>query len=137
MEKERITNLTDMIGVRIMGLFLTIIIIATAVFEIFYVQSLYSYFYDNVSGILESQARYNAELFLSYVSDDDLHTVVMENKNQFYRANTMQVQILNNDGTVLFDNRGTDLPGKKLNTQDVAEAQKNKSGIFFAPDLPA
>ena len=130
MEKERITNLTDMIGVRIMGLFLTIIIIATAVFEIFYVQSLYSYFYDNVSGILESQARYNAELFLSYVSDDDLHTVVMENKNQFYRANTMQVQILNNDGTVLFDNRGTDLPGKKLNTQDVAEAQKNKSGIM-------
>ena len=129
-EKERITNITDLIGVRIMGLFLTAILLVAIVFEMFYIQSLYSYYYDNVSGVLESQARYSAELFLSYVSDDDLHTIVLENKNQFYRSNTMQVQILNNDGTVLFDSRGTSLPGKKVNAKDVQMAQKNTTGIM-------
>lgn len=129
-EKERITNITDLIGVRIMGLFLTAILLVAIVFEMFYIQSLYSYYYDNVSGVLESQARYSAELFLSYVSDDDLHTIVLENKNQFYRSNTMQVQILNNDGTILFDSRGTSLPGKKVNAKDVQMAQKNTTGIM-------
>lgn len=127
-KKSMATNITDLVGVRIMGLFLAVLSFGIVVFEIFYIQSLYSYYYDNVSGSLTTQARYNAELFLSYVSDYDLNTVVLENKNQFYRANTMQVQLLNNNGTVLFDSLGTRMTGQELKSGDVTEAQENRIG---------
>lgn len=118
--------LSDTVGFRIMGFFVLILVLGTIVFEIFYIQSLYRFFYDNVSSTLYSQARYNAELFLSYVSDEDLNKVVLENKNQFYRSSNVQVQLLNNKGLVLFDSSGSGLPGQELKTDDILAAQENQ-----------
>ncbi len=126
-------DLTDRLGFRIMGLFLTILVFGTIIFEVFYVRSLYDAYYDNVSGTLLSQARYDGELFLSYVSDNDINTVVLENKNQFYRSSNLQVQILNNSGIVLSDNQGTSLPGTQLKTSDILSAQKNYPGLYVGP----
>lgn len=130
---EQLHNLTfdrvkDTIGLRIMGLVLAVVFFGTVIFEIFYVRSLYDYYYDNMSGSLTTQARYNEELFYSYVSDEDLNKVVLENKNQFFRGNAMQVQLLNNDGTVLYDSAGSNLPGSTLVTEDVQNAQENRAG---------
>lgn len=124
----KLSRLKNTIGLKIMGLVLAVVFFGTAVFEIFYVRSLYDYYYDNVSGALASQARYDAELFYSYVSDEDFKTVVLENKNQFFRGNPMQVQLLNNDGKVLYDSSGSGLPGSTLDTEDVKEAQENRTG---------
>lgn len=131
--KKRKDKIRNTVGFRIMGLCIVITLLVTTVFQIFYIQSLFSYYYDNVSSTLLTEARYNADLYLSYLSDEDLNTVIAENKNQFYRNTTSQVQILNNSGLVLFDSIGTDQVGKTLKTDDVLGIQNNESRIYVGP----
>lgn len=121
-------TLTDTISFRVMGLFAVVIFSVIMVFELFYLHTTRSYYYDNVVATLSTQANYNADLFLTYLSNQDLNTVVTENKNQFYRSNASQVQILSNSGKVLFDSIASNQLGEVLETPDVKEAQENRTG---------
>ncbi len=133
-EKYHPQQITDSIGFRVMGLFLLVIFSLIFVYEIFYLQSTRSYYYENMAGALTSQARYNADLFLTYLSDEDINTIVLENKNQFYRSTPAQVQILNNAGVVLYDSIASKQLGEELDTSDVASARENKpSYIVYIP----
>ena len=120
----------ETISLRIMGLFSIVLIVITFVFELFYAQSTFNYYYDNVAGALHSQAQYNAELYLTYLSELDLMRVVVENKNQFYRSNKSQVQILSNSGQVLYDSLASTEVGNVLETEDVLSAQESTPGIY-------
>ena len=115
-----------------MGFFVIVALLMTIIFEIFYLQSIQKYFYDNVASVLFTQARYNADLYLTYFSETDLMDIVVENKNQFYRSNTSQVQIVSNDGTVLYDSIGSNLVGEKLETRDVIAAQEKRYDFYVA-----
>lgn len=119
------------LGFRIMVLFLVITVIVSTGFLIFYAGSLYNYYYDNVAGALLTQARYNADLYLTYLSDDNLMNVVVQNKNNFYRSNRSQVQILTNSGIVLYDSTASAETGTVLETPDVKDAQENEPGIHM------
>lgn len=123
-------KITHTLGFRIMGIFIMITILVTVVFEGFYINSLHNYYYDNTSEMLLIQGKYNAELYLTYLSNEDLSEVVNENKNQFYRSNLAEVQILNNAGIVLYDSLGTDLIGKTLTTYDVISALDGEPGVY-------
>lgn len=114
-----------------MGFFVLIIVLITLFFEVFSILSLSDYYYSNTAGVLFSQARFNSELFLSYLSNDTLSNVVIRNKNQFYRTNRTQVQILDNAGRVLYDSIGSNEIGKILETPDVVVAQSNRSQVFI------
>ncbi|MCI6157384.1 ATP-binding protein [Peptoniphilaceae bacterium SGI.137] len=130
-KKKSAHSLSDTLGFKIMGIFSAIILVVTIVFQIFYIRSLYSYFYDSVAGALSTQAKYNADLYLSYLSDEDLYAVVNENKNQFYRTNSTQVQILSNRGTVLYDSIGSEQIGTDLSGSDVQAAQAGDLGTYI------
>lgn len=121
------------LGFKVMGLYLAVIIVVTMFFQVFYIHSVIEYYYDNMRGELLSQAKYNADLFLTYLSSEDLMEVVIENKNQFYRSNDTQVQILNNTGMVLYDSLGTDMVGRVLTSSDVRHAQENSHGSTIGP----
>lgn len=122
--------LIDTIASRIMGFSVFILLALALVFEMFYYTSIKSYYYDIVAGTLTNQASYNADLYLTYLSNEDLNQVVVDNKNQFYRSDSSQVQILSNSGTVLYDSIGTDQVGKLISTVDVKKAQEGQSGLF-------
>ncbi len=133
-EKYHPQQITDSISFRVMGLFLMVIFSLIFVYEIFYLQSTRSYYYENMAGALTSQARYNADLFLTYLSDEDINTIVLENKNQFYRSTPAQVQILNNAGVVLYDSIASKQLGEELDSSDVTSARENKpSYIVYIP----
>lgn len=120
---------------RIMGFFILITFFLVAIFEIFYIRSLYEDYYNNLAGVLFTQAQYDTDLYLSYLSDEDIMDVVIENKDQFYRSTPTQVQILSNSGMVLFDSVGSDMPGDVLNSEDVSEAQANRTGsLVWRPE---
>lgn len=109
---------------KIIGLFLMMIMFVVIFFETFSIASLYDYYYSNTAAILYNQARYNSDLYLSYLSGEDLMSVVVNNRDQFYRNNITQVQILDMSGVVLYDSIGSAQVGDVLNTPDVASAQK-------------
>lgn len=114
---------------KIIGFFLMVIMMIVVFFETFSIASLYDYYYSNTAGILYNQARYNSELYLSYLSDDNLMNVVVNNRDQFYRNNVTQVQILDTAGVVLYDSLGTTQVGDALTTQDVVSAQRGVSEV--------
>lgn len=127
-------TVTDTISFRVMGLFAVVIFLVILVFELFYLHSTKSYYYENVAATLSTQANYNSDLFLTYLSNQDLNAVVTENKNQFYRSNASQVQILSNSGKVLFDSIASKQLGTVLETPDVKEAQENRTGhLVYTP----
>lgn len=135
LEEKQVKNkkekkIEDTVGFRIMGFFFVISLFVTVIFEIFYLQSIHKYYYDNIASVLFTQARYNSELYFTYFSESDLMQVVAENKDQFYRSNAGQVQILNNSGVVLYDNLGTDLAGDLLTSNDVIAALDNRTEVY-------
>nr|WP_083430769.1 HAMP domain-containing sensor histidine kinase [Ndongobacter massiliensis] len=115
------------LGIQILGFFVLLIVLVTLFFEVFSYISVKNYYYSNTADTLYTQARYNAELYLSYLGDEDLMDVVVKNKNQFYRGNDAQVQILDNSGLVIYDNLGTEQVGTVLKTADVIENNSGES----------
>ncbi|WP_425540196.1 sensor histidine kinase [Microaceticoccus formicicus] len=112
----------------IVGNYLFLFIISIFIFEIFLMYSVRYYYYSTVEGILRSQAKYSAELYLSYLSDNTLEQSILEDRDQYYRQNVSQVQILDNAGRVLLDNLGTTSVGKIIDTDDVNMARGGKEG---------
>lgn len=126
--------LTDSVSFRVMGLFVLVIFIVIMVFELFYYHVTKNSYYDNVVATLSTQASYNSELYLTYLSNEDLNSVVVENKNQFYRSTPCQVQILSNSGLVIYDSLASQDLGRTLRSSDVLEAKENKVGhLVYRP----
>lgn len=104
-------------------------------FELFALTSLRDYHYQNTAGLLHNQVRYSTDLYRTLLSDEELMDIIIDNKDQFYRTNKTQVQLLSNKGVVLFDSTGSPSVGETLNTEDVIEAQmgREKSFVGFNP----
>lgn len=113
---------------KIIGYFMIVIVVVVLFFEAFTILSVRNYYYSSMAGVLFNQARYNAELYRSNLSDYTLEEVISENKDQFYRNNKAQVQILDNSGLVLFDSIGSQDVGGVQATIDVLEAIAGKGG---------
>lgn len=116
-------NYNNLFGIRtnvilLIMLFVTSIVI---VFEFFSFYILRNYYEATVSGYLLNQAKYDQELFINYLSDYSLEQIVVQDKDQFYRDNDAQVQILDNKGIVLFDSLASSSVGSILKTSDVIE----------------
>lgn len=86
------------------------------------------YYYSTVEGMLRSQAKYSAELYLSYQSDNTLEQAILTDRDQYYRQNVSQVQVLDNAGRVLLDNIGTTSVGQIIESEDVTIARSGKEG---------
>lgn len=127
MEAKVGKDLKPSIRNKIIGNYLFIFIIAIFIFEIFLMYSMRYYYYSTVEGLLRSQGKYSQELYESNLADESLEKVILEDKDQFYRHNKVQVQVIDNFGVLLLDSAGTDLVGSEILAEDVSEAISGKS----------
>lgn len=113
---------------KIVGNYLFLFIFSIFIFEIFLMYSVRFYYYSSVEGMLKSQAKSSAELYLSYLADDTLEQAIVEDRDQYYRHIISQVQILDNTGRMILDNIGTDEVGQEITSNDVELAKIGKDG---------
>lgn len=108
---------------RILINYSSLFLLSVVIFELFLVYTVKYYYYSTVEGMLRSQAKYTSELFKSYLSDYSLEKAIFDDRDQFYKHNVAQVQILDNSGKVLLDNLGSDEIGKTISSNDVEAAK--------------
>lgn len=116
---------------RIIGFFTLLSIAIILVFEGVSFYSLQNYYYSTIHGILENQIRYSTYMYSSYLSDYRLEDVIIQDKDQFYRNNDGQIQILNNSGVVLFDSTASTQLGQKIETSDTLDALNGEEGNYI------
>ncbi|NMB13824.1 MAG: HAMP domain-containing histidine kinase [Gallicola sp.] len=119
---------------RIIGFFTLLSIAIILVFEGVSFYSLQNYYYSTIHGILENQIRYSTYMYSSYLSDYRLEDVIIQDKDQFYRNNDGQIQILNNSGVVLFDSTASTQLGQKIETSDTLDALNGEEGNYIGKD---
>ncbi|MDO4594121.1 MAG: HAMP domain-containing sensor histidine kinase [Tissierellia bacterium] len=101
-------------------------------FEFFSYYIIRDYNESSVVGIMLNQAKYNQELYINYLSSYSLDEVIVGDKDQFYRNNNAQVQILDNTGILLFDSLAGNKIGEQIESDDVKQAKKG--GYAFHKD---
>lgn len=106
-----------------MGSFLVLSLLTSMVLVIFSIFATRYYYYSTLKGLLDNGISYSTNLYSSYLADYSLEEVISQDKNQFYRQTDCQVQILNNDGTVVFDSIASPELGKRITSSDVTGAQ--------------
>ncbi|MDY6065861.1 MAG: HAMP domain-containing sensor histidine kinase [Finegoldia sp.] len=89
------------------------------------------YYYSTLKELLGNEISYSTNLYSSYLSDYSLEEVIGQDKNQFYRQTDCQVQILTNDGTVVFDSLASPDLGKRITSADVTKAQNGQKGTYM------
>ena len=110
---------------KIVGAYITIFVITTIIVEIIIAILLKYNYYSTVESYMRSQIKYSQDIYLSYLSDYRLEDAILEDRDQFYRTNFLQVQILDNSGKILLDDLGTNLIGQSIETEDVEIDRKS------------
>ena len=125
--KEKISySIQTNIFLTIMAILLTFVF----VFEIFSFQALRDYNYNNVVSYMSSQARYSADLYQTYASDSTLSDNVLKEKFQFIKDTEGQIQIIDNNETVLYDSVASNDIGTKISSSDVESALQGKESFI-------
>lgn len=106
--------------------FLILISLIVIFFEIFLIFTIKNYYYSSATGILESQAKYSTSLYKTHLANSSLSSVILNDKEAFYKDIYSQVQILNNSGQVLLDSVDGNNIGKVLSSTDVLNALSGK-----------
>lgn len=119
---------------KIIGFFTLLSIATILVFEGVSFYTLQNYYYSTILGILENQVRYSTYMYSSYLSDYRLEDVIIQDKDQFYRNNDGQIQILNNSGVVLYDSTASGQIGETLRTSDTEQALMGEEGSYIGKD---
>ena len=120
----------ESIKYKIIGL--TVLVVTTIVifFDAFTISSVKNYYYGNLNGILYTQSRQSADFYMSNFGQYDLQNIVIKDRDQFFKNNLSQVQLLNNAGIVVYDSHATEEIGMKLETSDVKEAALGKASSY-------
>lgn len=119
---------------KIIGFFTLLSIATILVFEGVSFYTLQNYYYSTILGILENQVRYSTYMYSSYLSDYRLEDVIIQDKDQFYRNNDGQIQILNNSGVVLYDSTASGQIGETIRTSDTEQALMGEEGSYIGKD---
>lgn len=111
----------------------TIFMIFVVGFETFVYFTLKNYQYNNLKNFMHSQAGYSAESYRSTAGDYALSDNVLNESLQFTNNISGQVQIINTEGVVIYDNIGSNNIGKEIKTQDVKSALENVASSIVNP----
>ena len=102
-----------------LGVFIIFLILVIG-FELFTFYMLRNYHYDNLKNLMQSQAGYSSELYITYVGDYTLSDNILNERLQFLTNSEGQIQILDMEGRVIYDNIASEEVGHQLNTDDVS-----------------
>lgn len=97
-------------------------------FEIFSYLTLKDYHYNNLRNFMHTQTKLSSELYVSQLGDFTLSDNILNENFDFLNNIDGKVQILDNTGTVLYDNIASDQVGKKILDDDVKQALNSNSG---------
>lgn len=125
---ERNLNTNNSIKHKIVGSYIAIFTITTIIIEILIAIIMKYNYYSTVESYMRSQIKYSQDVYISYLADYRLEDAVLEDRDQFYRTSTLQVQILDNSGKILLDDLGTNLVGQTIDTEDVEMAKNGSMG---------
>lgn len=100
-------------------------------FEFFAYYALKDYHYSNLKNLMYSQASYSTQMYKNYVGDYTLSDNILYERLGFTSNLDGQVQIIDKDSTVIYDNSASSYVGTKVNSEDVkaALAGNSSSGI--------
>jgi len=102
-------------------------------FETFVYFTLKNYQYNNLKNFMHSQANFSAEQYRSTAGDYALSDNVLNESLQFTNNISGQVQIINTEGVVIFDNIGSNNIGKEIKSTDVKSALENIASSIVNP----
>lgn len=97
-------------------------------FEIFSYLTLKDYHYNNLKNFMHTQVKLSSDLYINQLGDFSLSDNVLNENFDFLNNIDGQVQIIDNSGTVLYDNIASNQVGKKIMDDDVRQALNSNSG---------
>lgn len=103
-------------------------------FECFAYYALKDYHYSNLQNLMYSQASYSTQMYKNYVGDYTLSDNILYERLGFISNLDGQVQIIDKDSTVVYDNIGSTSIGTRIDSEDVKVALEGNtsSGISQA-----
>ena len=118
---------------KIIRYFFIIFISISIIFIIFFYNIMKYFYYSSIEGVLSTKANYSSELFSSYFSDYNLIDIIMEDKDQFYKNidSNSKIQILDNSGSIIFDNTEDIDLEEKNNYKDIEDAKIGKESSYI------
>lgn len=80
--------------------------------------ALKDYYYNNLKSTMLSQSTYASELYQSYISAYSLNDVVLNERFEFMNNLNGQVQLLDNNYVIIYDNTGSSEAGQQIQNSD-------------------
>lgn len=131
--KKIFDKINNSLKIQLIGHIVVLIIVFVVGFQIYSFVSIRNYNYNNLKSLLLGQAKLNSELYLSYVSDYTVNDNINNERFNFINNSKGQVQILDKNNVVIYDNLASTNIGTQLNYDDVASAKEGRvdSLIYF------
>lgn len=118
------------IKTRLVGNFVLVIIITVSILEIFLINAVRQFYYNNVEEIVSNQIIYSSEFYTRYFSSSTLEDNIIDNVDVFWQQTSAEVQILDLSGKILMDSIGVPLNGV-IQTADFKKALQGQKGKWI------
>ena len=103
-------------------------------FELFTFSILKNYQYNNVKSLLQSEAKISSELYQQVNSGYPLADNVLMERFSFIRNTSGHIQLLDNNGIVIYDNLGSSEIGQEITLSDVTNGLENRVSSLIHKD---
>ncbi|MDT8716328.1 HAMP domain-containing protein [Clostridium sp. 19966] len=109
--------------------FMLIIIVTVLILEIFLINIVRYYYYNNIQSILTNQIEVSSQFYTKYFSNRSMEDLVSNNIDVFWKQTDAQVQLVDLNGNILMDSLGV-VHKDKLSTTDFNKATKGQLGVW-------
>lgn len=123
-------KLMKSIKTRLVGNFVLVIIITVVILEIFLINAVKQYYYNNVEEMVSNQIKISSEFYSRYFSTSSLEDNIIDDVDVFWQQTSAQVQILDLSGNVLMDSIGVS-ETKNTQTSDFKKALLDQKGTWI------
>ncbi|MDI6619719.1 MAG: HAMP domain-containing sensor histidine kinase [Clostridiales bacterium] len=117
------------IKVRLVGNFVFVIVITVVIFEIFLINSVKQYYYNNVEEVMTNQIKFSADFYNRYLSSSSLEDNIIDNVDVFWQQTNAEVQVIDLKGNILMDSIG--VPLATVQSSDFKKAAQGLKGKWI------
>lgn len=118
------------IRTRLVGNFMLVIFITVIVLEIFLINAVTHYFYENVEEIMSNQILFSSKFYSRYFSSSSIEDLIIDDVDVFWQQTDAEVQILDLKGNVLMDSIGVSYPNI-IQTDDIKKSVNGEKGVWI------
>ena len=118
------------IRTRLVGNFMLVIFITVIVLEIFLINAVTHYFYENVEEIMSNQILFSSKFYSRYFYSTSIEDLIIDDVDVFWQQTDAEVQILDLKGNVLMDSIGVSYPNI-IQTDDIKKSVNGEKGVWI------